>query len=220
MRTIVVANQKGGVGRTTVAMQLAAGLARQLRVVVVDMDPQQSTQWWVQDAQSPLPFTLLGQQSNGALRRLDRVGVAFDVAIIDTPAGAAGDGRLDAALDTADFVIVPLVPEPLAVEPTARTIHRLIEPRHLPYSVLLNRIDPRRPEQLTTWKRRVDTDWGYPRFEFPLPARRAHLEAPLNGTFASSSITHASHTAAAADVISFSDAVRDRLVETASPSVW
>lgn len=220
MRTIVVANQKGGVGRTTVAMQLAAGLARQLRVVVVDMDPQQSTRWWAQAAQGPLPFTLLDRQSNGALGRLDRVGVAFDVAIIDTPAGVAGEGSLHAALDAADFVIVPLVPEPLAVEPTARTIHHLIEPRHLPYSVLLNRMDPRRPEQLATWERRLDTDWGYPRFEFPLTARGAHTEAPLYGTFASSRIAPARHAAAAADVISFSDAVRDRLVETASPRAW
>jgi chromosome partitioning protein len=215
MRTIVVANQKGGVGRTTVTMQLAAGLSHSLRVLVVDMDPQQSTRWWAQDARGSLPFTFAGAQSAGALLRLDRVGVGFDVALVDTPAGP-NDRGVDAALNAADFVIVPLIPEPLAVEPTMRTIHQAIEPRHLPFSVLLNKIDPRRPEQLAVWERRLDTDWGYPRFEHPLTTRRSHLEAPLFGECATSPRTRAGHAAASADIAMLSDAVHEQLVAPAS----
>ena len=55
---------------------------------------------------------------------------------------------VETVLDAADFVIVPLTPEPLAVDPTMRTITRLVEPRHLPHAVLLNRIDRRVPNQL------------------------------------------------------------------------
>lgn len=219
MRTIVIANQKGGVGRTTVTMQLAAGLSCRLRVLVVDMDPQQSTRWWARDAHSRLPFTLAGAQSAGVLQRLGRVGVGFDVALVDTPAGT-NVRAVDAALDAADFVVVPLIPEPLAVEPTMRTIHQAIEPRHVPFSVLLNKIDPRRPQLLRVWERRLDTDWGYPRFEHPLTARLSHLEAPLFSECATTPSTRTGHAAAAADVAFLSDAVHELVAASTFRCSW
>ena len=84
-------------------------------------------------------------------------------------------------LDAADFVVVPLTPEPLAVEPTMRTIHRLIEPRQLRHAVLLNRIDARIPSQLDTWRDLLDTTWGVPRFDAYLRQYKTQADAPVLG---------------------------------------
>ena len=50
---------------------------------------------------------------------------------------------LRAVLDAADQVIVPIEPEPLCFDASARTITKVIQPRNLPYTVVINNWDPR-----------------------------------------------------------------------------
>ena len=181
MNVVAVANQKGGVGKTTVTMQLGAALSRRHRVLVVDVDPQQSTVWWADNAAAQLPFDFAGQQHPTALTRIARLGSEYDVVIVDTPGSLEDTQILETVLDAADFVVVPMTPESLAVEPTMRTITRLIEPRHLRHAVLLNRIDTRVPNQLRTWQGLLDTTFGIPRFESHLRQFKAHADAPVLG---------------------------------------
>ena len=46
-RIIAVINQKGGTGKTTLALNLAAGLARRGPTAVIDADPQRSISQWI-----------------------------------------------------------------------------------------------------------------------------------------------------------------------------
>ncbi|MDL9978583.1 ParA family protein [Microbacterium sp. ASV49] len=186
MSTIAIANQKGGVGKTTVTMQLGAALSRRYRVLVVDVDPQRSTMWWAENAAAALPFDFAGNQHPAVVGRLDRLHVDYDFVLVDTPGNLEDTHILETVLDTADFAIVPLTPEPLAVEPTMRTITRLIEPRALRYSVLLNRIDTRIPNQLRVWQELLDTTFGVPRFDASLRQFKAQTEAPVLGQLVTS----------------------------------
>jgi chromosome partitioning protein len=180
-RIVAVANQKGGVGKTTVTMQIAAALSRRLRVLVVDVDPQQSTAWWAENAGDALPFDYAALPALADVARLSELGDRYDLTVVDTPGSLEDVRTLETALDLADFAIVPLPPEPLAVNPTVRTISRLIEPRHVSYAVLLNRIDSRIPSQLRDWEHLLDTTLGVPRFAGYLRQYRVHSNAPLTG---------------------------------------
>ncbi|MDX2377783.1 ParA family protein [Microbacterium sp. LRZ72] len=179
LRIVAVVNQKGGVGKTTVAIQLAATLSRRRRVLVVDVDPQQSSVWWAGNARSALPFDFAGRPN--VLVRLRELHATYDVVLVDTPGSLEDTKPLETVLDEVDFAVVPLTPEPLAVEPTIRTITTLIEPRHVRHAVVLNRIDPRIPAQLPTWRALLDSTWGIPRFDTHLRQYKTHADAPVLG---------------------------------------
>lgn len=186
MRIVAIANQKGGVGKTTVTMQLAATLSRRHRVLAVDADGQSSSIWWADNIRRESPFCLAYCQDSIALGHLRELHSQYDYVVVDTPGGIEDRPVLEAVLDSADYVIVPLTPEPLAVVPTIRTIDGLIEPRHLRHGVLLNRIDARVSGQLATWRELIDTRYGYPRFATHLRQYKAQTDAPALGQLVTS----------------------------------
>lgn len=144
MRIVSVVNQKGGVGKTTVTMNLAAvAVETGSRVLVVDVDPQASATFWADRAGDSLPFDLTDDtkpENLAQLRRLD-----YDTVFVDTPGSLEGRDVLGTVLDATDFVVLPTDPAPLAIPPLQRTINELVRPRGLDYRVLFNKTDPRVP---------------------------------------------------------------------------
>ena len=107
MPVIVVANPKGGVGKSTLATQIAGWLAHQGRAVTLgDLDRQQSSRQWLGLRPPQLPAILPWEISRDDVARPPK---GSTDAVIDTPAGLRGQ-RLDAAMRVADTIVVPLQP--------------------------------------------------------------------------------------------------------------
>lgn len=128
-RVIALMSQKGGAGKTTVAMQLAAGLAaRGGKVAIADLDPQESALRWSQTASAATPFpaevrSVSGDAATIAAHVRDLARGATCV-ILDCPPSIEHRHSL-AALGLAHLVLVPVVPSPPDLW-SARAVERLI----------------------------------------------------------------------------------------------
>ena len=101
MRVILVANPKGGSGKTTLSINLAGYLAASgQRVAILDLDRQKSTTQWLASRDARLPKIDLLTQKQGE---------ASGWLVIDSPAALHGK-NLEHALKLAHQVIVPIAP--------------------------------------------------------------------------------------------------------------
>lgn len=103
MRAILIANPKGGSGKTTLSTNIAGYLAaRGQRVVMLDLDRQKSAEQWLASRSTSLPqIGVLGARSVKS--------AAADWLVIDSPAGLHGK-NLEHALKLVHKVIVPIAP--------------------------------------------------------------------------------------------------------------
>jgi chromosome partitioning protein len=111
---VALLNQKGGVGKTTLALHLAGAWARQgCRVTVIDADPQGSAlDWSEQRAKEGRPrlFGVLGLARDTLHREAPEIARGVDHVVIDGPPRIAGLMR--SALLASDLVLVPAQPSP------------------------------------------------------------------------------------------------------------
>ncbi len=123
MRSILVANPKGGAGKTTFAVNLAAGLAaRGSSVTLCDLDRQKSAQQWLGLRSSTLPI-VRGVGADG--RRTSPRDGDDDWMVVDSPAGLHGK-NLAHAVKLSDCVLVPVQPSLFDMAATGEFLGALI----------------------------------------------------------------------------------------------
>jgi chromosome partitioning protein len=130
MQKIVVINSKGGSGKTTVSVNLAASLAAcGERTALLDLDPQGSSMRWLKQRPKDLPpiSGIAGFRSDSNLTRSFQLTPPADTTalVLDTPAGLDRRG-LEAATRGADAILMPVMSSDIDIHAATHCIADLL----------------------------------------------------------------------------------------------
>jgi len=186
-KILVAANQKGGCGKTTVAMQLGGTLGRAgHRVLIVDADPQGTATRWAASAtdESPFPAHVAGLAAAGGKvhREIKKYLDSYDYILVDCPP-AVESAVPQSALLIADVALVPIIPSPAdlwAATGTRGLIERAVEIN----SALQARLVVNMLQSNTSMSQEVLEvleDFGIPLTEAKLHLRTAYRQAAVFG---------------------------------------
>lgn len=114
-KIVVVANQKGGCGKSTSAIHIAAGLQEQgADVILIDADPQQSTMKWRAASAGKSPFNVVSIPNPILHQEGPSLAGKYDYVVIDCPHGK--DVAITrSALAVAHLTLIPVNPSPFDI---------------------------------------------------------------------------------------------------------
>ena len=113
MPVIALLNQKGGVGKTTLSIHIAAELATNARVLLIDADPQGSALDWSAQRTESARFSVVGFPKPVLHREIAALSNGYDWVIIDGPPRVNELAR--SAIAASDLVLIPVQPSPFDV---------------------------------------------------------------------------------------------------------
>ena len=123
-----VLNQKGGVGKTTLSVNLAACLARTgARVLLIDADPQGSALDWAAARQGEPLFSVVGFPRATIHKEIAQLGQGYDHIIIDGPPRVTDLAR--SAIMASDIVVIPVQPSPYDIWAAEEVVKLITEAR-------------------------------------------------------------------------------------------
>ena len=111
-RIIAIINQKGGTGKTTLALNLSAGLAKRGTVHLVDADPQRSVTQWVGMGGGSSGLPGVAQLVGNPTSIFGRLSRSHRFVVVDCPPTVQGD-TVKTIMRLADIVLIPALPSPI-----------------------------------------------------------------------------------------------------------
>ncbi len=179
-RIVTVAQQKGGAGKTTLAINLAVHWAKQGRkVAILDIDPQASISAWaaMRDGRAKVaPLTVSAVSGWRTSTEIDRLKQDHELVVIDSPPHAETAAR--AAIRASDLTVVPVQLSPMDLWATGATIE-IARAERRPVVLVLNRVPPR--GHLADTIRALIAEKNLPMAKTVLGNRQAFAAAVLAG---------------------------------------
>ena len=131
---ITVASFKGGVGKTTTAIHLAAFFQGKGKTLLIDADPNCSALGWA--SRGELPFRVVNQWQAEAQTE------TYEHVIIDTQARPTTED-LAALANSCDLLVLPTMPDILSLDALVLTIEYLKSIQTSQYRILITSIPPK-----------------------------------------------------------------------------
>lgn len=168
---ITVASFKGGVGKTTTAVHLAAYLQPFGETLLIDGDPNRSATGWAK--RGALPFKVIDE------RQAAKYAPNFTHIVIDTQARPLQED-LEALAEGCDLLILPTTPDALSLDALMQTVDALKSLGTEKYRILITRI-PAKPRRDGEEAREMLSDAGLPIFKVGIRDLVAFQKAALAG---------------------------------------
>jgi chromosome partitioning protein len=178
MPTIAIISQKGGAGKTTLALHLAAAAQGAGRVaLVIDTDPQATASQWAAWRQDAPPEVIDSPPPRLAAKIAAAREQGAELIVVDTPPHA--DSAARAAVEAADLVLIPCRPSAFdlaAIQTTAKLVQLLKKPAF----VVFTAGPPNAPRVYQEAGELVE-GFGTPACPVILPDRAAYRHASAEG---------------------------------------
>jgi chromosome partitioning protein len=172
---ITVASYKGGVGKTTTSVHIAAYLQKFAPTLLVDGDPNRSATGWMK--RGSLPFRIIDE------RLLAKYGREYENIVIDTEARPSEED-ISTLVEGCDLLILPTTPDVLALDALGLTLETLQSIGAKDYKVLLTIVPPK-PSHDADEAREMLKSSGVPVFKSQISRRVAFQKAALAGMLVS-----------------------------------
>ena len=170
---VTVVSLKGGVGKTTSSVHIAAFLQTLAPTLLVDNDPNKSATGWAARSETGLPFRVV--DVNQSLK----VGRDFEHVVFDTKA-RPDRSELQTLAEGCDLMVIPTTPDAMAIEALMGTVQMLQAIGVGQFKVLLTIIPPY-PERDGEDARAMLTGGGFPLFGASIREAKAFKMAALRG---------------------------------------
>lgn len=177
-KVIAILNGKGGVGKTTTSINLAASFAEKKKVLLVDADVQGSASWWFSRSDAGMGFDL-SQETNPKLLSSLRSIKGYDLVVVDTPP-ALHSQALAAVVTNADYLVLPTPPAPMDLAALIDTVKEAVTPVGTPHRVLLTKVDTRSLREALEAQNTL-LNLGIPACNAFVRIYKAHERAALDG---------------------------------------
>jgi chromosome partitioning protein len=190
-----VANQKGGVGKSTTSIHIASAIAELGKtVIVVDADPQSTVTQWsgkdgtgVADAEDTAdglryPVSNLAATERKIHREIDKLAEHFDYVVVDCPPSVE-DFRPSLILLVADIVVMPTSSSPTDFWSSRGFVHLVEQAQAMNDALkpvwLLNKIEEKR--KLTGHIKTAIAETGIPLLQTTVAKRECYMQAAAYG---------------------------------------